>query len=103
MMVLLAILLGLGGAALTSVAGDSPLPAFGAALLLAAIVLWFWGLAHYCMSKGYGGSLAAIGILGIIGLIILAVLPDKLKADAPPVMSETNYPRPDISAGPTVD
>ena len=85
---------GILGVALTRLGGQSPIVVLALPLLLAAVVAWYWGLGQYCMSKGYSGILAVAGLLGLIGLIILLVLPDRFQVAAPPVISETNYPRP---------
>jgi hypothetical protein len=85
---------GLGGLAyfLAVVAHDSSFAMVALPMILAAVVLYYWGLGQYCISKGYSGILAVAGILGLIGIIIILVMPDKYQVEAPPVM-QGSYPR----------
>jgi hypothetical protein len=43
-------------------------------------ILLIYGLCLYAKSKGYHPAFGLLGLLSILGIIILAVLPDKLKA-----------------------
>jgi len=72
---------------------QNPLAVAGLVLLLVGVVAWYWGLGQYCVSKGYSGVLAIAGIFGIFGLLLILVLTDKWRLEAPPVMSEGVYPR----------
>ena len=81
------------GYALLAVFKNSPLVVLSLPLILTAVVLYYWGLGQYCVSKGYSGVLAIAGILGLLGLILLLVLPDKYQIQAPPVVDGA-YPRP---------
>ena len=91
--VCLGIALVIVGYALLGVFKNGPLVILALPLMLAAVVLYYWGLGQYCVSKGYSGVLAIAGILGLLGLILLLILPDKYQVQAPPVV-EGSYPRP---------
>ena len=62
-------------------------------IALIALVSWYWGLGQFCVSKGYSGVLAALGLFHVFGLLVILVLPDKWRVEAPPVMTEGAYPR----------
>jgi hypothetical protein len=100
--VLTAILSGIAGLAIIIMAGKSSFSIIGIAPIFAAAIFWYWGLGQYCLSKGYSGAMAAIGVLGLPGLIILLVLPDRYKVEAPPVVQHTNYPRSAIGSVTTI-
>lgn len=51
----------------------------GPCLLVAALILFVWGLCCYAEYKGYSALLGLLGLIGLIGLIVLAVLPHKNK------------------------
>ena len=73
----------------------NPLSVAALPLLLVGVVAWYWGLGQFCVSKGYSGVLAVAGLLGIFGLLLILILPDKYRLEAPPVV-EGAYPRPAV-------
>ena len=73
---------------------NSPLIIAVLPLALVGVVGWYWGLGQYCISKGYSGVLAVAGLLGIFGLLIILLVPDKWRVEAPPVVATPGvYPR----------
>jgi len=51
----------------------------GAAIILAALVVFIWGCAQYAKAKGQSGWFGLFGLLSIIGLLVLFFLPDRHK------------------------
>lgn len=81
--------------ALPSLMGNAAEAGMIAVFVFAGVgaITWIFGLMAYARSKGYSAVIGLLCLLGLIGLIILLILPDQWKVQAPPVVSETNYPR----------
>jgi amino acid transporter len=61
-------------------AADVPMVLGCIGIMLLGTVLLIIGLSLYARAKGHSGWWGLMGLLSIIGLIVLACLPDRLKA-----------------------
>jgi hypothetical protein len=88
-------MLGIGGAVLVALTAGllrtvlpDPVRVF---LILGAVVLWLWAVAHLAAGRGHDPILGVIfGLLGVGVLFLLLFLPDKTKAPPKPVRKESD-------------